>query len=140
MFGAEHAFGVALVDLDFRFIHCKQCFVGLVLEVGISLQGHENDLLAYIDGLTSANVSGTDGVVMPMRHVVKSEERVSSLTVTTHYTKKELMQTHVNDIKALDCPIMPPYRIDVIDDDENVSNLFFILPYIPRLSLQCRQK
>jgi hypothetical protein len=28
-----------------------KCFVGLVLEVGLSLQGHEDDLLAYIDGL-----------------------------------------------------------------------------------------
>jgi len=37
--------------------------VGLVLEVGLSLQGHEHDLLAYIDGLIHANVSGTDGVV-----------------------------------------------------------------------------
>jgi hypothetical protein len=65
----------------------EQCFVGLVLEVGLSLRGHEHDLLAYIDGLTHANVRGIDGVVMPMRHVTQSEPRISSLSVTMHNSK-----------------------------------------------------
>jgi len=66
----------------------EQCFVGLVLEVGLSLRGHEHDLLAYIDGLTHANVRGIEGVVMPMRHVMQSEPRISSLSVTMHNNKK----------------------------------------------------
>jgi hypothetical protein len=66
----------------------EQCFVGLVLEVGLSLRGHEHDLLAYIDGLTYSNIRGVEGIEIPMRHVEKSEPRISSLTVTMHSTKK----------------------------------------------------
>ena len=66
----------------------EQCFVGLVLEVGLSLRGHEHDLLAYIDGLTYSNSRGVEGIEIPMRHVEKSEPRISSLTVTMHSTKK----------------------------------------------------
>ena len=67
---------------------CEQCFVGLVLEVGLSLRGHEHDLLAYIDGLRHANVRGVEGVVMPMRHVMPSEPRIGSLSVTMHNSKR----------------------------------------------------
>ena len=99
----------------------RLCFVGLVLEVGLSLQGHEHDLLAYVDGLIHANVSGTDGIVMPMRHVAANEQRINTLAVTTHHTKKELMQLHLSDIKTFSPFIMPPYSIDIDDDDEVVG-------------------
>jgi hypothetical protein len=99
----------------------RLCFVGLVLEVGLSLQGQEYDLLAYVDGLIHANVSGTDGIVMPMRHVGVNEQHINTLAVTTHHSKKELMQLHVSDIKTLSPSIMPPYSMDMDDDDEVVG-------------------
>lgn len=99
----------------------RLCFVGLVLEVGLSLQGQEYDLLAFVDGLIHANVSGTDGIVMPMRHVAINEQHINTLAVTTHHSKKELMQLHVSDIKTLSPSIMPPYSMDMDDDDEVVG-------------------
>ena len=36
----------------------RLCFEGVALYVGLSLQGRQDDLLAYLDGLMHANVSG----------------------------------------------------------------------------------
>jgi hypothetical protein len=59
----------------------------LVLEVALSLQGHEYDLLAYIDGLLHENTT-TDNIVMPMRCVTDTGKEKHQSGGTTYIVKQ----------------------------------------------------
>eukprot|EP00961_Rhodomonas_salina_P049226 660950-Rhodomonas_salina.2 len=48
--------------------------VGLLLEVGMCLQGQYSDIRAYVDAFLASNVAGnTNGMELPMRHTREDE-------------------------------------------------------------------
>jgi len=88
---------------------------GLLVDVGMSLQGAYADLRAFADAfLSSTSANQSEGAPIPMRLMAPSEPRVLEAKVTRHATKGELVRAHRADVEALAArgiPLAPPYPL-----------------------------
>eukprot|EP00960_Hanusia_phi_P072194 767726-Hanusia_phi.AAC.1 len=81
----------------------RLCYTGIILDVGLVLQGHEDDVVAYIDGLLAPNITGNgDSLMIPFRRLSPGETRLSELTIVTHADKEEMIDGHASDLAAID--------------------------------------
>ncbi|EKX34695.1 hypothetical protein GUITHDRAFT_119128 [Guillardia theta CCMP2712] len=81
----------------------RLCYTGIILDVGLVLQGNEDDLVAYIDGLLAPNITGNgESLIIPFRRLGPEETRLSELMIVTHADKEEMLDQHASDMAAID--------------------------------------
>lgn len=88
---------------------------GLLVDVGMSLQGAYADLRAFADAfLSSTSANQSEGVAIPMRLMAQQEPRLLEIKVTKHGGKADLLRAHRADVEALaerGVPLAPPYSL-----------------------------
>lgn len=112
----------------------RLCRVGLLLEVGISLQGQRDDIRAYVDAFMVSSVSGnTDSMVLPIRRLGKDEVRMAELKVSMHHSSKELHTLHRADLARSNAPVGPPetFMAATEEDDEDIPEPAVLSPHLP---------